>query len=341
LVNQQAALFLHTTFKEEDLKRILFFFPQLTIFQPWEMDPPVLAREYIEESIVKTLYPRESLKPGTSVRLLLSDYEDWINQMGEKDYANSLNAAQRLSVSEENSWNIRKNLSGKGKENDDNPGLEWHVLLHLARRLEESSSEAHELLSSVKNKKSPVEEALENKEQTPGLIDDLPHSNAYGYLEEYQVYRIIQAWLGLFGSYLEKYRLLITLDRDVLNAVTSAFEGLNPDKYKPDILPSAHITIGDTAHFIDTTSPERGATVQQGFNAFENLIITLENHENGYKEKLEELSSFIKESFSYLPVEKNISIDMVLLENFSSGHIDTEMYGLNELIGKILIYVGI
>ncbi|MFC1884036.1 hypothetical protein ACFL2O_04630 [Thermodesulfobacteriota bacterium] len=305
------------------------------------MDPPALAKEYIEKSIVKALYPGENLKPEVSVKSLLSDYEGWINQMGGKDYTNSLNAAQRLSVSEENTWDIRKKLSGKRKGNDKNPELEWHLLLHLARKLEESSSEAYELLTLVKKKKSPVEEALEEKTQTSGLIDDLPESNAYGYLGEYQVYRIIQAWLGLFGTYLDKYKLLITLDRDVMNAVTSAFEGSYPKKYALDILPSARIKIDDPAlyNFIDIANSEDKSMNQEGFRSLENLIGTLETHENGYKDKLKELSNLIRESFSSFPVEKSISIDMTFLNKFSFDPKNTEICDLNKLNGKILIYL--
>ena len=284
VIKPQSVLFPHTTLKKDDLERILFFFSPLAVFQPWYMGLPVSFKRYIDGSLLTAIYPPSDFRPEKDINKILSGYESWISQLAKKDYANSLKAAQALSISDEHSWDIRKTLYGSETgniEGSDNPWLKWHILLHLARKLEESSSDAYDLLKQAKAKKPPLEEALEVKAISPGLLDDVPESHAYEQLDKYQISGVIQAWLGLFGTYLFDYRSLITVDDNVMDTVKSAFEETSLGKSAPSLMPSVRIIIPDSAIFDSNDSEDLGIKTLKGIvsSTFEKIFITFEKHE--------------------------------------------------------------
>jgi len=343
MINLSAALFPHTTVKYEDLKRILFLFSPVTICQPWYMKAPAAIKEFTENAAAKVLYPPENTKPEHNVTKLLLEYETWINQLDEGNYADSLKAAKQLSIAEEHSWDISKNIRGFERghiETSEIPELEWHIMLHLARKLEESRADADELLNRVKRKSPPLQEALEGTAAAPGLFNDLPESDSYAYLGEHQIVQIIEAWVGLFSSYLDDFGILVTSDPNVMNTVTSAFEERNIEKNRPCVLLNAHITIPDTGQieYDKLFEIKEKFFNERASNALGSLVSELSKHKNCEKEELLNLTEVLQGCFPPDLTAQKLSVDMVYLEEFSTERSQKNEFDHFKLGGKIIAF---
>jgi hypothetical protein len=125
-------------------------------------------------------------------------------------------------------WAIRKAIRDANKDADD-PALQntlkWHLVLHLARDLEEERVSAQDLLQRAAKSKSPLAEAMEKDEEIPDIFEDLPLSATYPYVTERHLNLIFEAWFGLFGSLIESDSELLTLDRQVFTYTLDLFDG--------------------------------------------------------------------------------------------------------------------
>jgi hypothetical protein len=344
LKNFKAVLFPHTTLKEGDLKRILFLFSQLTIFQPWYMDLPLSLRTYRGESLITVIYPPDDFRPEKDVKEILSGYEGWINQLNKKDYPSSLKAALKLSVADEHSWDIRKSIHGPedtSSENTYSPWLEWHILLHLARKLEESSYEAYDLLDLVRTKKSPLEEALEGKTMAPGLLDDVPIPNVYSNLGEEQINGIIRAWLGLFGDYLDRYNLLITTDQDVMSTIKGAFEMTESRKPESDSPTSIQLTIPDflKPEMENSTDGSAIALNKPASNILEDILMAMQKPAGVDEDKLMALSALFQTEAPSTTGGENFSINILFLNGIPSVSKKNKEPELTVLNGKFVFHL--
>ena len=174
-----AILFPHSYLPESLANKMLSLFSKITICQPWFMDGPVPGAESEGYSSIHIIRPAESLKPEGDFKRLLSEYRLWIRQNRDKGYAPFLNAIREAGLSEDNPWEIRQMIRQTGKEtpvSQENNALKWHLILHLAREFEENRVEAEEMLSQVKQQKSPLAQALEEDAPIKGLFEDLPRS---------------------------------------------------------------------------------------------------------------------------------------------------------------------
>jgi hypothetical protein len=220
-------LFPHTCITEPDSKKMLSVSGHLTICQPWFMDGPIPNAESEDFSSVRIVRPAESMKPEGHFKRLLSEYRSWMGQNRDKGYTAFLNAIRETGLSEDNPWEIRQMIRKTGKEtpiSQENNALKWHLILHLARDFEENRLEEEEMLSQVKQQKSPLAQALGEEEPFKGLFEDLPQSEKSLFADKHHLGQVIKAWFGLFGDHLQDHELLITLDRYVMEYVSDIFE---------------------------------------------------------------------------------------------------------------------
>jgi len=227
LTDLPVILFPHTCITEPDSKKILAVFSQLTICQPWFMDGPVPEAESEGYSSIHITRPAESLKPERDFKRLLSEYRLWIRQNRDKGYTAFLNAIREAGFSEDNPWEIRKMIRQTGKDtpvSKENNALKWHLILHLAREFEENRREEEEMLSQVKQQKSPLAQALGEEAPFKGLFEDLTQSEKSLFVDKHHLGQVVKAWVGLFGDHLQDHELLITLDRHVMEYATDIFE---------------------------------------------------------------------------------------------------------------------
>jgi hypothetical protein len=191
------------------------------------MDGPMPKAESEGSSSVHIIHPAETLKPEGNFKKLLSEYRLWMVQNRDRGYTAFLNATREAGLSEDNPWEIRHMIRQTGKETpvfqEDNT-LKWHLILHLAREFEENRLEEVEMLSRVKQQKSPLAQALGEDIPLKGLFEDLPQSEKSLFVEKHHLGQVVEAWVGLFGDNLKDHEFLITLDRHVMEYVTNIFE---------------------------------------------------------------------------------------------------------------------
>jgi len=169
--------------------------------------------------------PPEELKPPKDFRRLLSEYRLWMSQ-------NQGYTPLSTEGVEDTTWEIRHTLrqTGKGvREPIEEQTLKWHLVLHLARALEEDRTSAEEMLLRVKAKRSPFAEALGEVNPSHGLFEDLPVSNSHPPIEERHLGHVLGAWFGLFGSSLPDAGSLLTIAPNVMNYAAELF-GTGPPK---------------------------------------------------------------------------------------------------------------
>ena len=220
-------LFPHTHVDSRVLERLIETFGSLTLCQPWFTEPTVLSNPS-KKGALKVCFPPEALKPQRDFKHLLSEYQGWMrdHQGGNRPTAFSTHETG------DETWAIRKDIRDAGKDPDDpalRNTLKWHLVLNLARDLEEERETADTLLQQAAKSKSPLAEAIERDEQTPDMFGDLPLSAAYPYVTDRHRNLIFEAWFGLFGpiidSGIETGAELLTLDRQVMTYAMDLFDG--------------------------------------------------------------------------------------------------------------------
>jgi hypothetical protein len=219
-----AVLFPHNHLPDLELKRLLSFFGPLTVFQPWLMERAVLSA--VSKPPCRILRPPDSLNPGGRLKVLLSEYHNWISQHHERSRVDFIKAVQGRGPSDASTWAIRQMLRGEIQDATDAPeddSLRRHLLLHLAQDVEDQRREADRLLIAVKYSASPLEEALgEEVTNEDALLGDLPAFDSEpAILDEHFGLRL-EAWFGLFGRNVKDDEFLITDDRQVTAYVNAS-----------------------------------------------------------------------------------------------------------------------
>ncbi len=226
-----AILFPHHHMPDLELKRLLSFFGPLTIFQPWLMERPVLPSASAPKPPWRILRPPDSLNPGERLKLLLSEYRNWISQHHEKSRMDFLKVAQDRGPSDASTWAIRQILRGQTQGATGSPeedSLRRHLLLHLAQDVEEQRREANRLLMALKDSASPLKEALgEEVTNKDALLGDLPAFDSEPSILDDHVGLRLEAWFGLFGRDVKGDEFLITDDRQVRAYVCAPRAGRN------------------------------------------------------------------------------------------------------------------
>jgi hypothetical protein len=173
---------------------------------------------------LKVLFPPEPLKPKEDFKRLLSEYQGWMMENRDSKRSTAFSTGE----TGDETWAIRKAIRDANKDADD-PALQntlkWHLVLHLARDLEEERVSAQDLLQRAAKSKSPLAEAMEKDEEIPDIFEDLPLSATYPYVTERHLNLIFEAWFGLFGSLIESDSELLTLDRQVFTYTLDLFDG--------------------------------------------------------------------------------------------------------------------
>ena len=229
MTERSLMLFPHSFITVEKLKKIDIPASGLTICQPWFMDTPIPFSNENDFSRVNILRPSTNLKPENDFKKLFTQYQTWAMQNRDKDYSDFLIAFREMSA-EDKAWDIRSMLRKPGataEADTEDHTLKWHLVLHLAREMEENLQEIEGMLYRLKQEGSPLRDALEDKNSTKGLFDDIPLSDTNSIFSEHHISRVIEAWFGLFGEHVSDDKLLITLDRKVLNYVTGIFDDKN------------------------------------------------------------------------------------------------------------------
>ncbi|MFH1490359.1 MAG: hypothetical protein ABII06_15745, partial [Pseudomonadota bacterium] len=218
-------LFPHSMAPEARLKTMVFFFGPIQIFQPWEMDCPDFLSNMEKEDVIRIIRPPLHLSPGETFRSLLKEYRNWIAYHGGKGGSSFLKVNPRGRDRDEHTWEIRKEIRGMDSLPSDPASgetLKWHLILHLAREIEDNCHEAERELENLRKKKSPLRGSIEQDEELKDLFDDLPGFDAGPFIDEGHLEQIMDAWVGLFGDSPGPRDCLVTLNRHVLDALSDS-----------------------------------------------------------------------------------------------------------------------
>jgi hypothetical protein len=137
-----------------------------------------------------------------------------------------------ISKSESATWEIRKLLNNMLTESKSGPevnnSLKWHMILHMAREIEEQNYEAEGLLTSLKAKKPLLEGSIETVDDLKDFLDDIPEFKPGNIFSEAHIRKILNAWFGLFESGLNERDILLTCSRQTADFISECYAGLEP-----------------------------------------------------------------------------------------------------------------
>ncbi len=208
---------------EKKIKVILSFFGAVKIGQPWFMDQPVPLSQ---SGAVEIVHPPPELKPPGDFKGLLEEYRGWIRMGRDKGFDAFLAFKEQKARGEEATWEIRgelrprRDLAGADRRRN---ALKWNLFLHLAHEIEEEGREARELLSTLKEKDSPLKGVIE-EEMLPGPLSDLPESEGSLVLSEAGLNQVLEAWFSLFEEQLRGEVVLLTLSPAVFQYLCDTWE---------------------------------------------------------------------------------------------------------------------
>jgi len=233
-----AILFPHSWLPEASIKKILTLLGPFTVYQPWFMERPAFISETNDSNPVRVMNPPEQLKPAGKFLTLLSEYRTWIRHNHDRSYTEFIKTAQGIELAEDNTWEIRQMLR---RMNEDSTALKdelvqdstsgsstfkWHLVLHLAREIEEQRFEADKILNALKKKNSPLEGSVEDTDHVKGIFEDLPRFDLEPVMDTFNLEQIFEAWFSLFGEHLEEDGILITINHHVMDYVSEFGEDL-------------------------------------------------------------------------------------------------------------------
>jgi len=176
------------------------------------------------ENFPENRRPSVEMKPGNDFPSLFSAYRSLINELSPREAALLGKAASTLS-DDDSIWNIRGSIRTKDygqKSGTEKNTYQWHITLLLAaeyERLEQETNRSFDELSM----KAPLADALGSLAEV-SLADRKDPSSSF--IPADRMKKIVEAWHGLFGSYLyEKQYGFILPAPSWLDSLSALFDG--------------------------------------------------------------------------------------------------------------------
>ncbi len=193
------------------IREIAPYFSPLKIYVPWGGTVP----EHADGTEIIASYPPEELKPDADMESILNECFNWANEQGETSRREIIKTGHINPTSDESLRHIKtiltSRISSDTRERDII--IKWHMLLHLANRLEENRKEANRMLEGLNKKPSPLLNNADLTEKTKYPLENLTGIDTELLLSDSNTKQLLKAWYGLFKSYIEKGDFLLTLDR--------------------------------------------------------------------------------------------------------------------------------
>jgi hypothetical protein len=327
-------LFPHSHLGEQDLKKILPVFGPISMLQPWFMAPPEFLAHKDYQGAVRILNPPSHMKPEEDFKGRLSEYKTWIKDHQDSSTAAFMKVSREMGPAEESSWEIRESLrksaharggSDRPKQERKEPSfLKWHLILHLARDMEQERQDADRMLRGLKERKSPIEDLL-GEEAVKNPLMDLSQFESDPGVASYPLERVFDAWFGLFGKYLKEDDLLLTVSRQVMDYASEAMDA------------SARETGGEPAPLIRLEYPDLSDQHDRG--ELGNLIMDLgKGHQNDIA-KLKEHAREMKTVFQKELMGKFLHVSVKGFSPLSNQSVLKDHRTLKNLSGKVMVLV--
>lgn len=336
-----AVVFPHSTLSEGSVKRMLSFFGPLTMCQPWLMDSPHFVRDYDELGVVKILSPPADLKPVAEFKTLLSEYRNWMTYNQDRGYTTFLRANRKWGTGEEATWEIRGALRQQAQQDSPAEGsdpMKWHVILHLAREIEEQQGDADSMLAALKMRRSPLKGVVE-EEDAEGLFDDLPGFESEPLMDEQRLEQVIEAWFGLFGGYLRGNEFFLTWNQHVVEYVSALWEDYRREEKSHPL--AVHFTWPDLSRYSPEDLIEKKARLFEDGRAKElkNMLGSLWKDPDRGLSRLTEITRDIETSCPWDYSDGKLNLDVRYFPPSSvRAHIHRGRL-LNHLSGKMIVLI--
>lgn len=320
-------LFPHFNPSESTLRKIISFLGPIKICLPWFMTPP----QFIDDTSIEILYPPDNLKPKDAFRSMLSEYRSWVKQNQDRSYIEIIKSNRAGKPGEDATWDIRRMLIrgvGSMSDTEDDSITKWHLLLHLAGDIEEQQAGADKILKTLKDKRSPLEGSIEKALDINSLFGDLPGLDAESSITDSTLVQIIKAWLGLFGGYLKKNELFITLNSQIMDYLSELWDGFSANDISKNRI--TVLDIPDLSNHTPTKSEEK-------IKKIKDLIIDLGNAPSENLKSLDILNKELSDSFPEELSKATLKCTLKYFYPISDESLLNSQKTLEYLSGKTLI----
>lgn len=202
-------------------------FSPLKIYIPWGGAVP----ECVDGAEIIASYPPEGLKPDVDMEPILNECFSWANEQGETSRREIIKTGHINPTSDESLRHIKTILARRisSDTSERNVKIKWHMLLHLANRLEENRKEANRMLEDLKKKPSPLVNNADLTEKTMYPLESLTGIDVEFFLSDRNTEQLLRAWHGLFNSYITDDDLLLTVDRHIFEHLSREWDVLCSD----------------------------------------------------------------------------------------------------------------
>ncbi|MBN2062491.1 MAG: hypothetical protein JW882_18960 [Deltaproteobacteria bacterium] len=225
-------LFPHSWLPASSLKNITDIFGTLTIFRPWFLEEIILEDELEKPEKARVLYPQADHRPGKEFKGVISEYRNWIAHDHDRSQREIIKAGQQLAASDETLWDIRRmirRIDDITSDHHEKKIFRWNLILHLAADIEKQRFEAEKLLKELRNRNKLLKDSIETVEDVENLFSDFPGFDQEMAIRDSGMGPLLEAWLGLFGRYLDKRDIFITLNKKFLDYAAEQVEGASTD----------------------------------------------------------------------------------------------------------------
>ena len=328
-----------------NLESASFLFGPLGVCLPWYMDGPTGQGGNINSSTGSILRPPEELKPPEDFPKLVREYLAWMEEHADRSALSFLSALTGRNEPEDTRWQIQKILrEGSAPETSEsikNDRLKWHLILHLAVRLEQERREAENTLRESANQGSPLKDALGEEAESPDIMKDISPSLIQPVAERGLLMHICEAWLGLFGKLLQKETTLVTFHGEIYSFVNSLFEETVFEFNVIQELPRASFSLGSPLSPTHRKAGKEGKedlTKKLGSVLYE-LKNELHYKEGRMQEKITELVHSLQKMLPPGEHSHFIRVEMCSLPDIRGSHLSRNQAALHGFSGKTLVFL--
>ena len=179
------------------------------------------------DSRITPFYPPEELKPDADFTQILDECFNWASEQGEKSRREIIKTGHTMPISNESLRHIKTIISNRITDTSEKDRvLRWHMLLHLAERIEQNRVDANEMIDGLKKSPSPLLNNADITENTKYPLESLTGLDPDSFLSDSNIRLLLQAWLGLFESLIPDAEPLLITDRRIYEYLNEKCEGL-------------------------------------------------------------------------------------------------------------------
>lgn len=184
--------------------------------------------DYKDDVDIIVSYPPEGLRPDVDINILIEEYVNRAQELGEKSRKEIIKRGSSGNVADESIRNIRAALLGRSSivPNEKDMIIRWHMPLQLADRFEKQRKEADSMIVTLRKMHSPLLNNAELAGKALYPLKTLEGMDADSFISESNMRHLLMAWHSLFGGYTEEGDLLLTIDRPLYNFLHAEYKNL-------------------------------------------------------------------------------------------------------------------